>query len=109
MNNQELEQKILELLKETNYFDFLIAVKNFEKEYKESDFFKATKEPLSKVIREAKIFYLFSGKNLIDKIQDFINNLNLDKINEILEQVAGTFNNENQEILEAVKELQNLQ
>ena len=38
MNNQELEQKILELLKETNYFDFLIAVKNFEKEYKESDF-----------------------------------------------------------------------
>lgn len=108
MNNQELEQKILELLKETNYFDFLIAVKNFEKDYKESDFFKATKEPLSKIIREAKIFYAFNIENLIDKAQTFIDNLSLERLGELMGQIAETFENENQAILNTVKDLKDL-
>ena len=34
MNNQELELKVKELLNISNFFDMIIAVKEFEKEYK---------------------------------------------------------------------------
>ena len=46
MNNQELELKVKELLAIENFFDMIIAVKDFEKEYKNSDFFKSTKMSL---------------------------------------------------------------
>lgn len=55
MNNQELELKVKELLAIDNFFDMIIAVKDFEKEYKNSDFFKATKISLMDIIKNAKM------------------------------------------------------
>jgi hypothetical protein len=54
MNNQELELRIKEILKNRNFFDMIESAINFEKEYKTSDFFRKTKISLMEVIKEAK-------------------------------------------------------
>ena len=43
MNNQELELKIKEILKIKNFFDMVEATVAFDKEYRTSSFYKATK------------------------------------------------------------------
>ena len=43
MTNKQLEQKVEKFLEIENYFDFIEAVCDFEKEYKSSDFYKKTK------------------------------------------------------------------
>ena len=54
MTNKQLEQKVEKFLEIENYFDFIEAVCGFEKEYKNSDFYKRTKMPLLAVIKEAR-------------------------------------------------------
>lgn len=103
MNNQELELKVKELLEIENFFDMIIAVKDFEKEYKYSDFFKATKMPLIDVIKNAKIWYLTNLSFVGDKIQNIINNLDFNKINELLDQFGSVFAKENSETLETLQ------
>ena len=108
MSNEELQERVLELLKEENYFNFIENVKKFEKEYKESDFFKNTRMPLKQMIREAKIFYVIQLKDLTKSIQNIIDNLNLDNINEILDQMGGIFSQENGEILDNISQFKDL-
>lgn len=100
MNNQELELKVKELLEIENFFDMIIAVKDFEKEYKGSDFFKATKMPLADVIKNAKMWYLTNLSSIGDKIQDIINDLDFNKVNELLDQFGNIFEKENSETFE---------
>lgn len=108
MNNQELELKVKELLNINNFFDMIIAVKEFEKEYKNSDFFKATKMPLIDVIKNSKVWYSINLDVIANNIQRVINNLDLSKLNQIIEQLGNTFTAENEEFLniaELYKEL----
>lgn len=100
MNNQELELKVKELLDIENFFDMIIAVKDFEKEYKGSDFFKATKMPLVDVIKNAKMWYLTNLSSIGDKIQGIINNLDFNRVNELLDQFGNIFAQENSETFE---------
>ena len=86
MNNIELENKIKELLNIENYFDMIVAMKKFEPEYKKSDFFKETKMPLDIAVKQAKIYYAFQLNDIANKIQKFINELDLTKINELISQ-----------------------
>lgn len=44
MNNIELENKIKEIIEQDNYFDMMLLASVFEKDYKTSDFYKATKK-----------------------------------------------------------------
>lgn len=108
MNNQELELKVKELLNINNFFDMIVAVKEFEKEYKNSDFFKATKMPLMDVIKNAKVWYSINLDVIVNNIQKVIDNLDLSKLNNIIEQLGNTFTAENEEFLniaELYKEL----
>lgn len=98
MNNIELENKIKEIINIENYFDMIIAINNFEKDYKQTDFYKTTKKSLSDVIKEAKLHYALQFTDIKNKIQNVINDLNLDKINELLDQIGITFGEENSEI-----------
>lgn len=110
MNNIELEKKILEIVNQTNYFDMVLAMKEFEPEYKKSDFYKITKKPLIEVVRESKIFYALQLKDISRKIQDVLDNLSLDKVEAIIEQIGDVFGKENAEImqsLEVIKDLNN--
>ena len=110
MDNIELEQKVLEIIAEENYFEMVTKALAFEKEYKTSDFYKNTKKPLMEVIKETKIFYALQLKGLEKYIQNLINNVSLDNISEILDQIEQTFSKENSEIresLEVFKDLKN--
>lgn len=43
MNNRELQTKIKEILKISNYFEMVLEAKGFEKEYKNSEFLNKQK------------------------------------------------------------------
>ena len=110
MNNAELELKIKEIIAIENYFDMIIAVKDFEKDYKGSDFYKETKMSLVEIIKQAKLHYALQLNDLSSKIQKVINELNVDNLNSVLDQISGVFGKENTEIkesLEVLKELKN--
>lgn len=108
MNNIELEQKIKQIASIENYFDMIMAIKDFEGEYKTSDFYKKTKKPLEKVLLESKIHYALQLQGLGEKIQNLINNLDLNHLNELLDQTATMFEQENNEIKESLEVIKDL-
>lgn len=99
MNNQELELKVKELLAIDNFFDMIIAVKDFEKEYKNSDFFKVTKMPLIDVIKNAKMWYVINLNSVTAQIQNIINSLDFGNISGILDQLGDVYAKENADTL----------
>ena len=105
MNNQELETKIKEIIAIENMFDMIIAAKDFEKEYKASDFYKKTKISLLEIIKNAKVYYAFSYNGVLDKIQSFINDLDFNKINSLLDQAGSVFEQENNDTMAILNEL----
>ena len=105
MNNQELELKIKEIVNMPNMFDMIIAAQNFEKEYKQSDFYKTTKMPLKEIIKNAKLYYIFSYQNMIERIQSLINDLDFNKVNSLLDQFSSMFEQENDETMNMINEL----
>lgn len=105
MNNQELELKIKEIINMPNMFDMIIAAQNFEKEYKQSDFYKATKMPLKEIIKTAKLYYTISYNNILEKIQSLINDLDFNKFNDLLDQISSTFEQENNDTMTILNEL----
>jgi hypothetical protein len=108
MNNQELELKIKEILSISNFFDMIESAIAFEKEYKNSDFYKKTKISLMEVIKEGKLWYKLSLEGIGAKIQDMINNLDLSNVNNILEELGNVYAKENEETLSIFKEFQNI-
>lgn len=108
MDNIELENKVKELIKIDNYFDFVLAVKDFDKDYKASDFYKKTKKPLAEVMKESRIYYALQLKDLANRLQDLIDNLSLDNLNDLLNQMGDTFAQENSEIRESLEVLKDL-
>lgn len=105
MNNQELELKIKEIINIPNMFDMIIVAQNFEKEYKQSDFYKATKIPLKEIIKNAKLYYIFSYQNMIERMQSLINDLDFNKVNSLLDQFSSMFEQENDETMNMINEL----
>ena len=105
MNNQELELKIKEIIEMPNMFDMIIAAKDFEKDYKASDFYKATKMSLMEVIKDAKVFYGINIENIKNKLQTMINGLDMNSLNDLFNQVGEVFAKENTETLQMLSEL----
>ena len=107
MDNVELEQKVKEILNITNFFDMLLAAKEFEKDYKTSDFYKMTKMSLMEIIKDAKVFYGINAENIKSKLQNMINGLDLNSLNTLFDQVGEVFAKENAETMEMLGELKN--
>ena len=105
MNNQELELKIKEIVNMPNMFDMIIAAQNFEKEYKQSDFYKTTKMPLKEIIKTSKLYYTIYCNNILEKIQSLINDLDFNKFNDLLDQIGSTFEQENNDTMTILNEL----
>lgn len=108
MNNQELESKVKEILSIENFFDMMEAVFAFEKEYKTTEFYKKTKMSLIEVMKESKIWYALQLKDIGNKIQSLINNLDLSNLNNVLEQLGDVYGQENEETLNIIKEFKEI-
>ena len=105
MNNQELELKIKEIIEMPNMFDMIIAAKDFEKDYKTSDFYKATKISLMEIIKDAKVFYGINMESIKTKLQTIISGLDISNLNALFDQVGEVFAKENAETMEMLGEL----
>ena len=108
INNEDLQKKVLELLEEENYFDFIIKAKVFEPEYKQSDFYKTTKMPLKQMIREAKIFYAVQFRDLGKAIQRTLDGLNFGNFNTVLDKLGDMFSQENGDIMDNMSQFKDL-
>ena len=103
MNNQELELKIKEILRIKNFFDMVEATVTFDKEYRTSSFYKATKMKLTDVIKNAKMWYSLQLDDATEMAQGFINKLDFTNINNILEQMSEVFEQENSDVFGAIE------
>lgn len=113
MTNTELELKVKEILQNDNMFDLIENAVAFEREYKQSDFYRNTKLPFMEVIKYGKVFYSFNIKEIVTKaknyIQSMIEELDFSKVNELINQFGDMFANENGEIRSQLEELSGLQ
>ena len=105
MNNQELEQKIKEILSISNFFDMIESAVSFEKEYKNTDFYKKTKMSLFDIIKMSKVWYSFNIKELSSKVQSMIDSLNFAQVQSIIEQFGNVFSEENEEVANQLKQI----
>ena len=108
MNNQELELKVKEILSIDNFFDMMEAAIEFQKEYKNTEFYKKTKISLFDVIKNSKVWYAFNIQNIKEKIQGLIDSLSFEKINELLDQLGSVYATENQETWDILREFKSI-
>lgn len=108
MTNVELKEKVEEIIAIEDYFDRAIAISNFDKEYRGSDFFKVTKKPLEEVIRGYRIDQVLSAKELTKKLQEAINSLNIDNLNSVLDNISTVFGTENEEVEDLLEKFKDL-
>lgn len=108
MNNSELELKVKEIIKIENFFDMIEAALDFEKEYKQSDFYKKTKQPLLPMLKEAAGWYGIAADRIFKEAQKEINKLDISHLNDLLDKIAETFGTENATITEQISQLQDI-
>jgi hypothetical protein len=110
MNNQELTTKLQEILSNENYFDMIEAALAFEKEYKQSEFYKKTKMSLMDALKGQKVWQIanFNLKTAVNKTQEYINSLDLSNLTNIIDQAGELFDIQNTEILNAIQEVKNI-
>jgi hypothetical protein len=103
MTNSELNDKLKDICLMPNYIEALLAIKRLEPEYKKTDFYKETKISIADLIKNAKIWYITDLTQLGSIIQKLIDGLSLEKIQDIINQIGQTFEEENEEITEAAQ------
>lgn len=101
MNNQELYLKFIEIAS-CNPFDAYCKLKDFKKEYKKSDFYKTTHLPLNKAYEYAsktifvqlytKLQEITDVSSWVEKINDFIEDLDGDTIQGLVDKISSSFN-----------------
>ena len=85
MTNQEIIEKINTLMSENeNFCDLLLALKNFNKEYKKSDFYKKTRISLNRLVRQYRAYSFTNLDEIFDRVQEKINNLDLSNVQNIV-------------------------
>ena len=63
---------------------------------------------LIEVMKESKIWYALQLKDIGNKIQSLINNLDLSNLNNVLEQLGNVYGQENEETLNIIKEFKEI-
>lgn len=107
-NNEYLNKRLSEIILKNNFFDMILELKEFEKEYKQSDFYKKTKLNLIDLLKDARIFYITNTDVLINRFNAIIEGLTSEKLVAILEQANTTLETNNNITLEQLKEFKDL-
>lgn len=108
MNNEQLQNKIKEILSVNNFFDMIEMATAFEKEYKQSNFYKKAKMSLMDVLKYSKMWSLMNLDGLMKNIQAKINELDLSNLTNIISQAGEMFAIENEEIQNMIKEVKDI-
>lgn len=89
MTNQEIIEKINTLMSENeNFCDLLLALKNFNKDYKKSDFYKKTRISLNRLVRQYRAYSFTNLDEIFDRVQEKINNLDLSNVQNIVDTLG---------------------
>ena len=89
MTNQEIIEKINTLMSENeNFCDLLLALKDFNKEYKKSDFYKKTRITLNRLVRQYRAYSFTNLDEIFDRVQEKINNLDLSNVQNIVDTLG---------------------
>lgn len=89
MTNQEIIEKINTLMSENeNFCDLLLALKNFNREYKKSNFYKKTRISLNRLVRQYKTYSFTNLDEIFDRIQEKINNLDFSNVQNIVDTLG---------------------
>ena len=89
MTNQEIIEKINTLMSENeNFCDLLLALKNFNKEYKKSDFYKKTRISLNRLVRQYRAYSFTNLDAIFDRVQEKSNNLDLSNVQNIVDTLG---------------------
>ena len=86
----------------------IMMAQAFEKEYKNSDFYKATKMPLMEVIKFSKAWYAVQFEDILNGAQRVVDSLNFDNVSAVMDQFGELFTQENEAILSMTENLQDL-
>lgn len=108
MNNVELEQKINEIISMPNYFDMIMAAKQFESTYKTTDFYKATRISLDKVLVDYRWNKRISFEYLNNSIQQLLNGLDISHLENLTDKIGEMFTNENATILKELEQVKDI-
>lgn len=87
LTNTDIINRLLEIRRLPNACDRVEALKQFSKEYKHSKFYKTTHKNLTLLYYEVMVEDLFTLRSLLTSVQNFINNLDLDGFNNLMDQV----------------------
>ena len=89
MTNQEIIEKINTLMSENeNFCDLLLALKNFNKEYKKSNFYKKTRISLNRLVKQYRTYSFTNLDEIFDRIQEKINNLDFSNVQNIVDTLG---------------------
>lgn len=89
MTNQEIIEKINTLMSENeNFCDLLLALKDFNKEYKKSDFYKKTRISLNRLVKQYRAYSFTNLDEIFDRVQEKINNLDLSNVQNIVDTLG---------------------
>lgn len=87
LTNIEIINRLIEIRQIPNICDRQIALKQFQKQYKKSAFYRTTHKKLNMLYYEVSIENLLSLTSLLKSAQDFINGLDLQHFTELMDQV----------------------
>lgn len=89
MTNQEIIEKINTLMSENeNFCDLLLALKNFNREYKKSNFYKKTRISLNRLVKQYRTYSFTNLDEIFDRIQEKINNLDFSNVQNIVDTLG---------------------
>lgn len=108
MTNQEIQNKINELIAKDNICDIILGAKEFDVEYKKSDFYKQTKIGFLDLIKTYKQIMPIDINKLFKEIQDKINELDLTGLNNTLDAFIKEGVDLTQDFKDGVKEFKQL-
>lgn len=101
MNNHDLYLKFIEIAS-YNPFDAYAQLKAFNKDYKKSDFYKASKMPIHKAYKlflemlPSQLYFKISTftdvESLAAKLTDVINGIDEEAISKLLDRLTNIFN-----------------
>ena len=87
LTNIDIIAKLLEIRQIKNVCDRAEALHLFEKQYKKSPFYHRTHKNLTLLYYEISIEDFLTMRSLLQNAQTFLNNLDLDHFNQLIEQI----------------------